>query len=260
MSDGFSLYFENLKEFLGARGFCIQSNAILPFFLSEGFDFLSWNVSRKTFHYPCIAVNQENIKEYKRKIKIMVKSSYNKDIVSIVKLLNHEIQDWIKLHIFSSNLKDLAVELDFYIYKVLWRYVRRCHPRRSNTWIYSKYWKRFSGVWKFFVFNSALDEILFLKSHMITLLNNSHRIPSSLNAFNGFNLKKSIDSLSKKNSFCFSNGFNILYRKQKGLCVICKKPLWLKNCKLLKSNTIRSGIFDFSQDFYLIHIYCKYYY
>lgn len=249
-----------LKDFLEIRGLNIMSS--VTSFISEGFNFLSWNVLKRKFFCPSIIVNEKNIKEYKCKLKAIVKSSYNKNIALVIDLLNYEIQTWISLYIFSSNWKDLAVELDIYIYKVLWRYVRRCHSRRTNSWIYSKYWKRFSGIWKFFAVDSVQNKTLFLKSHLFLLNNNCKnncKIPSSLNAFNLYNFRKIFDCLSEKDNLYFSYAFNLLYKKQKGLCPVCRKPLWLKYCKIVKYILNSHKNSDLLQDFFLIHTYCKHY-
>ena len=59
-----------------------------------------------------------------------------------------------------------ARELDVYLYRLLWKWAKRRHPRRNNTWIYSKYWKVFGGIWSFYVVNNLNGELTFLNSHV----------------------------------------------------------------------------------------------
>jgi len=244
-----------LKEFLAIRGLIIKNDLIKVSSTIESFDFLSWSILRKSRFFNRISINEESIKKYKRKLKSIIRSSFNKNIISVIKSLNYEIQNWIKLHIFSDNWKNLSTLLDMYLYKLLWRYVRRCHPRRTNTWIYSKYWKRFSGIWKFFAVDLVQNRIVLLKSHTL-ILNYTYKVPNSLNYFNLHNLRKSFSSLSRKCSPSLSFGFNVLYKKQKGLCFICKNPLWLKDCKLIKTNVNHKGN-DLLKNLSIVHSHCR---
>lgn len=256
-SNQIPLCIQKIKNFLEIRGIYFSNNFVVSS-IYEGSSFFSWDILKSKYLCPYINLSKDSIKKYKLVLKTIVKSSYNKSVILLVKLLNIEIQNWVKLHIFSSNWKNLAIELDLYIYKIIWKYVRRCHPRRTNTWIYSKYWKQFSGVWKFFVIDSVKNKIFFLKSHILVGVN-TQKVSSSLNAFNLYNSRKILYSLSKKSGSFFSFSFDLLYRKQKGLCTICKKSIWSKRCKLLKYSSNKES-FDLFKDFSLIHIYCKYQY
>lgn len=249
-----------LTEFLEARGLYIVNDSFRNYLVSEGFDFLCWNISRKSLYLPYVTISKKSIKDYKCRIKAIVKSSYNKNIILVINLLNYEIQEWKRLYLFSSGLGSLAIELDIYLYKVIWKYVRRCHPRRTNTWIYSKYWKQFSGVWKFFVFDLIQNKVLFLKSHIVEFAC-FYKTSSSLNIFNLYNKRKVHVSLFNKKSLSFSSSFNILYEKQKGLCFICKKPLLPKNSRLIRS-IVNNGHenTNFFGNFNLIHNYCRFSY
>lgn len=249
-------YLRILKEFLEVRGLSTLGDISVVSLVSEGFDFLSWNISKEKKCFIHVKVNSKNVRKYKSKLKAIIKSSFTKDILSLVKDLNREIKEWTSLHFFSDDWKDLAVELDIYIYKILWRHVRRCHPRRTNTWIYSKYWKQFSGTWRFFYFDLTRNKLFFLKSH-ISVSTYLSRISSSLNTFNLYNHRKVLDFFVGRGFLPFSSGFNFLYKKQKGLCTICRKPLYFRNSKLVKSFAINNSSNDIFRNFKLIHNYCK---
>ena len=222
-----------------------------------------WNISVEQKYLSLdnfrIRVSEKFIRNYKRKIKLLIKSSYNKSVIKLLNLLNREISNWISSSIFSDNLKEICFELDTYVYKALWKYVKRCHPRRSNTWIYSKYWKCFSGLWRFFILDSLSNKIIFLKSHFI-LRSNFCRVSSFLNTYSKFDKDKLLLSLFEKLDSNFKGNLNLLYKKQNGLCFLCNKPLGIENYKLVdftNSSTFKYPKVKLLHNLFLVHFYCN---
>lgn len=81
---------------------------------------------------------------YKRRLKSLVKRSFNLSVSILIKKLNYQIKNFKSVYAFFSTYNVFSRELDYYLYRLLWRFIKRCHPRRSNTWLYGKFWKSFS--------------------------------------------------------------------------------------------------------------------
>lgn len=118
-------------------------------FTSLGSDFNHFDIGGSIFFVsPYVAflnvLSGHVSRNYKRKLKAIVKESFNLSIFVLIKILNKEIENFKFVHSFLASYVTLSQELDCYTYKLLWRFVKRCHPRRSNTWIYGKFWKSFS--------------------------------------------------------------------------------------------------------------------
>lgn len=79
---------------------------------------------------------------YKVILKSIIKNSYNLPIFKVVKKINKEIINWNNKRYCSVDC--LNLELDLYLYKLLWKFVRRSHSRRGKIWVYNKYWKNCS--------------------------------------------------------------------------------------------------------------------
>jgi RNA-directed DNA polymerase len=252
----FFYFFEILSKFLELRGLYFKDKALVPVLLSKGLIFLSWNLYKNGYFIPFVIVTNKILRLYKSKLKAIVKSSYNKDIVRVLRQLNYEIKKLVNSYFFSDNWSLRACELDIYVHKTLWRYVRRYHPRRTNTWIYSRYWKRFSGIWRFFVIDSSQGRIFFLKSHL-SFKSSVFRVANSLNAFNFYNNRKISNLLYKKFEYNFHPNYIFLYKRQRGLCFICKKPICLKNYTLLVNTLNYPKTVSLSNSFFLIHAYCR---
>nr|YP_010700286.1 putative group II intron reverse transcriptase/maturase RoaA [Euglena undulata]WCH63430.1 putative group II intron reverse transcriptase/maturase RoaA [Euglena undulata] len=258
-ANDFSLIIKIFEEFFILRGIKIK-NVYNVLSIVGVLEFMFWNISLGqkdlTLGNFRIRISEKFIKNYKLKIKLLIKSNYNKSIIKLLNLLNGEISSWISSNIFSDNLKETCFDLDTYVYKALWKYVKRCHPRRPNTWIYSKYWKCFSGLWRFFILDSLSNKIIFLKSHFI-LKSNFYRVPSFLNAYSKFDKNKLLMSLFEKLDNNFKGNLHLLYRKQNGLCFLCNKPLSINNYKLLDSTNFKYTKVKLLHNLFLVHLYCN---
>ena len=90
-------------------------------------------------------VNNSELKQYKCRLKTLVKSSYDFNCLQLIKSLNSCIVSWSKEFGSTSFYTSLSVSLDFYLYKLLWTWCKRFHPRRTNSWIFERYWTYISG-------------------------------------------------------------------------------------------------------------------
>lgn len=186
---------------------------------------------------------------YKNNLKQIIKSSFNLSIFSLISLLNREIVSWVSYYSYFFNSIALNKSLDLYLYKLLWQFVKRCHPRRSNTWIYNKYWKRFSSVWRFSVLDTVLGRFYCLKLHTSNFLYYPC-LPLSLEIFNVMNFKKFFSLLFKRSYNSFNGIHRLAFIKQKGLCFCCFKPIQDLNCKIVR---IRGFV---TLNFAILHTYC----
>jgi len=225
--------------------------------LSKNFDFLFWKFSRSSLGYLKAKVNPNVVKNYKIKLKSIVKNSKNVNLFQTLKIINSEINKWINIYSVSDCWKSLSSDLDLYLYKLFWRFVRRCHPRRSNTWIYSKYWKSFSGVWKFVIFDSLNGKFCFLKLHF-SYHKIIYSIPSSLITFNLFNKRKFLFILFKKFENNFIGSYHFLYLKQKGLCSFCGRPFSFNNVKIVSKSSFLKKNKISVLDLFLLHSFCNF--
>lgn len=200
------------------------------------------------------------IKNQRNKLKLLVKTSKNQRISIFIKKLNEEIALWKHKYSITTYRKNVPKLLDLYINKLIWRFVKKEHPRRPNTWIYNKYWKNFFGYWRFTAINKDDGKIYVLSSHEIAAYTiNKQNYPNLLNRYDPKNLRKMlyINFYLLKNSF--SGVGNIIYFKQKGLCYKCQLVLNFEERKILTikvQKRTRKKNFAFNEIIF-IHKYCK---
>lgn len=163
---------------------------------------------------------------YKNKLKMIIKSTKSIDFSSLITLLNKELKIWKYDNFFFDNFQTLSKQLDHYLNQILWKYVKRLHSRRSNSWIYKKYWKYISGNWCFVSVNQSIGKIYILLSHSCSKKpRRVNRIPLISNVLKIVNFKKVYYLKFLKDRIALTGIFSLIYNRQKGLCYKCNLPL-----------------------------------
>lgn len=245
-----------LYRFLSLRGLYLKENSIEFFITSpfEGFSSLGWffkNFNNSKF---LVQVDNANINIQKLRLKLAVKNFNNLSALKLIEYLNILISNWSNSYSLTDFFFDISNELDVYLNKLLWKWARRRHPRRTNVWIYAKYWKYFMGKWKFFAFDISTSETNFLRSHFMNI-KNTFVLPYSFSSFDYLESRKIEKFFYLKYSQNTSGVFRSLWIKQKGMCFVCRKPFIFLN-----SSNLKIYSFKFKTKFFkyliLAHTYC----
>lgn len=246
-----------LAEFFSTRGIQINFKAfMLRSFLNNNFSIFDLIFFKSSNSFIFTRASKNFLRKYKIRLKTILKVGSNFNLLTIIKKLNLEILNFLKFYSFFGYVLNISNELDIYLYKIVWKFVKRCHPRRSNIWIYTKYWKPFSGVWIFCIFDYVNGKIVFLNSHKISK-NSSYFLPLSLNTYDSYNINKFIKCSYKKYKFNFKYFYFSVYERQKGLCFGCNKPLGLKCVKLIDISIFLNKKSNLASNLYLFHSYCN---
>lgn len=154
---------ENVKMFLNERGLYINNKKSKDIFFSEekqeknepspqfkflGFTFMfqtnvriSRIISRrdmtgkkKVIVYP----SRENIIDFKRKLKVLIGKSTNITAIELLNKLNPVLRGWARYFAVSVCAKILS-EIDNYVYRRLWRWCTRKHPKMGKFRLGDRY-------------------------------------------------------------------------------------------------------------------------
>lgn len=183
-------------------------------------------------------VAKQAISAQKIKLKSTIKNSVNMEVFKFITNINFLLSNWSNIYRFSDFFFVVSNILDVYVNKLIWKWVKRRHPRRPNSWIYSKYWKNFLGKWKFFALNPITREMTFLNSHYISK-KSRYSLPYSTNAFEYLDTKKLNKFFYKKVSQNIKGILRLLWTKQKGLCIRCKKAFYNLSLSDVKLSCIK---------------------
>lgn len=128
-----------VSKFLGERGLELSPEKTKIVHIDEGFDFLGQNI-RKYKGKLFIKPSKENIKSFLNKVRGIIKSNKACTTVNLIGLLNPVIIGWANYHrhtVASETFNDVDSE----IWRSLWRWAKRRHPKKGQIWIKNNYFK-----------------------------------------------------------------------------------------------------------------------
>lgn len=246
-----------IKAFLISRGCSTYFTLPSVGNLYGGLDLFGWKFFFSRSGKFLGTISFDNIKTHKSKLKLVLKGFSLDQFFFKLKKLNYLIFEWSVLYGFADFNYDILGDFDVYLYKLLWNWAKRRHPRRPNTWIYSKYWRFFpsSNSWRFSFLDYSLGKCLFLKSHT-SYLSNIYCIPISVNIFDFRNYNKIGLNWIKKYKQILSGFSLFLFKLQSGKCMCCNRffvDTTIGNIKIFK---LKSRFNNITQ-YVLLHNSCQ---
>jgi len=107
--------------------------------IKDGFDFLGQNIRSykgKVLTKPAT----KNVKAFLSKVRKVIKDNAQATAGNLIVQLNPLIRGWANYHRHASS-KRTFVKVDDAIFKALWRWACRRHPKKPKRWIKDKYFK-----------------------------------------------------------------------------------------------------------------------
>jgi len=129
---------ELIYVFLKERGLELSEEKTLITHIDQGFDFLGWNF-RKYKGKLLIKPSRKSIENVKHKISDMIKKGKAWKQEDLIGALNPIITGWTNYH-RSVVSKETFSKLDYIVWNMLWRWAKRRHPKKSRSWVASRYW------------------------------------------------------------------------------------------------------------------------
>jgi RNA-directed DNA polymerase len=138
-----------VERFFKERGLELSPEKTVITHIEDGFDFLGQNI-RKYNGKLLIKPSLKSIQMLLRKIRNIVKANLQAKAENLIRLLNPIIRGWVQYHRHVVS-KAVFSAIDHFIFKILWRWVRRRHPNKSAYWVKDKYFRSHKGRnWIFF--------------------------------------------------------------------------------------------------------------
>jgi RNA-directed DNA polymerase len=138
-----------LVGWLKERGLTLSEEKTRIVHLTEGFDFLGYNVR----HYPTpqttrtgwkllIKPSKESIQKVQEKLRELWAKARGNNVLVALNLLNPVIRGWAN-YFRIAVAKEVFNSLDKWMYRKADSYIRHMHPRKSRDWQRQKYWGHF---------------------------------------------------------------------------------------------------------------------
>jgi RNA-directed DNA polymerase len=137
---------DRLGEWLALRGLSFNVDKTQIVHLSQGFDFLGFNIRRYHTRWGgklLIKPSKDAVTSIRQRLAAEMRSLRGADPAMIVWRLNPIIRGWAAYYrgVVSSKIFH---KLDDYMWRLLYRWVRRRHPIKPWYWIAPRYFGRFN--------------------------------------------------------------------------------------------------------------------
>ena len=154
-----------VKEFLIIRGLEVQTEKTHITLVADGFDFLGQTV-RRFDNKLMIKPSKKSIKSVKEKLYEMIKTHCQSPTHVLIRSINPIIKGWAYYHRHVVS-KLVFTSVDTYIFRALWQWAKRRHPKKSAKWVKAKYFKTIKG--RSWIFCELIDGILYTLNRMETV-------------------------------------------------------------------------------------------
>ena len=137
-----------LTEWLGARGLSLSPEKTRIVHITEGFDFLGFNIrhyaapgTTRTGYKLRITPSKKSVAGLREKLRGAWLRLRGQPVEEVLRRLNPLIRGWANY--FRTAVSSKVFEkLDHWMFRRAMRYVRRNHPGKSKAWCINRYWGR----------------------------------------------------------------------------------------------------------------------
>lgn len=136
-----------LNKWMGERGLQLSEEKTKISHLTEGFDFLGFNVRQyaapqsKTGWKLLIKPSQKSMQKIREKLRQQWLNLKGCDVKTIIMKLNPIIRGWANYFRIGVSSEAFA-DLDDWMFRRESRYANHTHPNKNNGWRKNKYWGR----------------------------------------------------------------------------------------------------------------------
>lgn len=218
-----------VEEFLQERGLTLSEEKTKMTHITEGFDFLGYNIRKYDNGKLLIKPSKEGLKKFMKKIRGIIDSNKGSKQESLIRLMNPVIVGWVNYY-KNCVASDTFRKADYLIYEKLQQWARRRHPKKGRTWVSNRYFTRIKNRNWCFVANfkkKGKDDKIVLKRLYDTKITRYVKVKAESNPFDPewntyFKKRKEYKMLKNLND---TKPLLYLWKKQKGICPLCGEPI-----------------------------------
>jgi RNA-directed DNA polymerase len=127
-----------IEMFLKERGLQLSVEKTVVTHIKNGFDFLGQHVRKYKSGVVLTTPSKKNVKAFLKKVRGIIEKLKDSSAGQLIVKLNPVIRGWANYHRFGASSKTFN-SVDNAIFKKVWWWARRRHPRKSATWVKQKY-------------------------------------------------------------------------------------------------------------------------
>lgn len=152
-----------VRKFLAERGLTLSEEKTKITHISEGFDFLGFNIRKFRNNTLLTRPSKDAQKRFCDKIRKTIESNKCVKQKSLIMMLNPIIKGWGNYYKYGAS-GEIFHRMDWEIFKKIWQWARRRHPQKCKGWVKDKYFRTLNGhSWRFAADMGKKDKIDYLE-------------------------------------------------------------------------------------------------
>jgi RNA-directed DNA polymerase len=131
-----------LAGWLAARGMSINEDKTRIARLTEGFDFLGWNVRRYANGKLLIRPSKKAVRKHREQLAGQMRALRGSNAIAVIAALNPVVRGWTAYHrcmVSSSTFSSL----DAYMWKLTWKWARHEHQNKPARWVAARHYGKY---------------------------------------------------------------------------------------------------------------------
>ncbi|MFA1551145.1 reverse transcriptase domain-containing protein [Actinomadura chokoriensis] len=134
---------DRLAQWLAPRGLAINEDKTRIVHLTEGFDFLGFNVRRYQGPKLLIKPSDTAVKRLRKRLATEVRALRGSNAGAVIAKLNPIIRGWATYYRGAVSYK-IFEALDSYTWRLTYKWAHFRHPNKSKHWVIDQYYGRFN--------------------------------------------------------------------------------------------------------------------
>lgn len=214
-----------VEQFIKERGLELSREKTHITHINDGFDFLGQNV-RKYKSKLLIKPAKKNVKSFLSNIREVIKKNKSAHPSHLIWKLNPKIRGWANFHRHVVS-KAIFRQADSEIFKALWKWAKRRHPKKTAAWIKQRYFFRTEKGrdWCFFGRKEGRKAVLIRA--MDVRIERHSKIKGHANPYDlewEMYIESRMDRKIRESLKDRKKIFN-LWQSQNGICLICQQKI-----------------------------------
>jgi RNA-directed DNA polymerase len=252
-----------VAHFLKGRGLELSHEKTRITHVEAGFDFLGQNVRRYRNGKVLTKPSSQSVKTFLSKIRETIDNSGSLTAGELIRRLNQQIKGRTMYHRYAASKRTFTY-VDHRIFRMVWRWCRRRHPRKGRRWIRTTYFP--PDGHRHWVFTGTLRDhkgqgwpIRLMAAAKVKIIHYV-KIRSDVNPYDpewelylearlGWQLAQTLAGRRR---------IEYLWKEQEGRCVVCGQPLRIaeEDCQIHHRIWRSRGGPDTADNLELLHPNC----
>ncbi len=219
-----------IEAFMKERGLSLSQEKTVITHIEDGFDFLGQHVRKYKSGSVLTTPAKKNVKTFLKKVRGIIEKNKDSSAGQVIVKLNPVIRGWANYHRFGASSQTFN-SVDSAIFKKLWWWARRRHPRKSATWVKRKYFTT-EGTYNWVFTGEVKGEegntkLVHLRRACDVKIQRHTPIQGTANPFDPAwetYFEKRLDVKTERN-LAGKRRLLHLWKEQQGLCPICDQKI-----------------------------------